>query len=303
MEYFLQQLANGLTLGGLYALIALGYTMVYGVIQLINFAHGEFFAAGGYIGVIVLSYLAGVGLFQSHPWVCLILSFILTMVYCAFLAMGVEKVAYRPLRKSSRLSVLLSALGMSIFLQNAMMLTQGVFDKPYPMEFSSGGFEFGLINISYLQIMIVTTTIVLLIALNFLVFKTRIGMAMRATAQDKVMSSLVSISSDRIISLTFALGAGLAAAAGIMVGLYYGSVNYSMGFIPGIKAFAAAVLGGIGNITGAMIGGLIIGMVEVFGAGYLSSEYKDVFAFIILIAVLYFKPTGIMGENVDDTRV
>ena len=303
MEYFIQQLINGLTLGSLYALIALGYTMVYGVIQLINFAHGEFFAAGGYMGVILLSYLTGIGLFQTNPWICLILSFGLTMGYCAFLAMGVEKVAYKPLRKSSRLSVLLSALGMSIFLQNALMITQGVFDKPYPMEFSQGGFQFGFITISYLQIVIFVLTIILLLGLNFLVFRTRIGMAMRATAQDKIMSSLVSISATRIISLTFALGAGLAAAAGIMQGLYYGSVSYTMGFIPGIKAFAAAVLGGIGNITGAMIGGIVIGMVEVMGAGYISGEYKDVFAFIILIAVLYFKPTGIMGENVDDTRV
>jgi branched-chain amino acid transport system permease protein len=225
------------------------------------------------------------------------------MVYCAFLAMGVEKVAYKPLRRQSRLAVLLSALGMSIFLQNAMMLTQGVYDKAYPSELFQGGLDFGMVTISYLQMVIVGMTIALLIGLNLLVFRTKMGMAMRATAQDKIMSSLVSISSNRIISLTFAIGSGLAAAAGIMVGLYYGSVRYDMGFLPGIKAFAAAVLGGIGNITGAMLGGLIIGMVEIFGAGYISGQYKDVFAFIILISVLYFKPTGIMGENIDDTRV
>ena len=303
MEYFIQQLINGLTLGGIYALIALGYTMVYGVIQLINFAHGEFFAAVGYVGVIILGYLAGKGIMETHPWLCLAGSFALTMAYCAFLAVGVEKVAYMPLRKQSRLAALLSALGMSIFLSNGLMLTQGVFDKPYPGELFDGGFEFGMVSISYLQIMIVSMTIVLLVVLNILVFKTKMGMAMRATAQDKTMSALVAIGSNRIISVTFAIGAGLAAAAGIMVGLYYGSVRYDMGFIPGIKAFAAAVLGGIGNITGAMIGGLIIGMVEIFGAGYISGQYKDVFAFIILIAVLYFKPTGIMGENIDDTRV
>ncbi|MEJ2039002.1 MAG: branched-chain amino acid ABC transporter permease [Desulfosarcinaceae bacterium] len=303
MEYFIQQLINGITLGGLYALIALGYTMVYGVIQLINFAHGEFFAAGGYVGVIVLSYLAGNGHLETHPFLCLAASFALTMVYCAFLAMGVEKVAYKPLRLQSRLAVLLSALGMSIFLQNALMLTQGVYDKAYPSELFQGGLEFGDVTVSYLQIMMVGMTVVLLVGLNLLVFKTKIGMAMRATAQDKIMSSLVSISANRIISLTFAIGAGLAAAAGIMVGLYYGSVRYDMGFLPGIKAFAAAVLGGIGNITGAMLGGLIIGMIEIFGAGYISGQYKDVFAFIILISVLYFKPTGIMGENIDDTRV
>jgi branched-chain amino acid transport system permease protein len=212
-------------------------------------------------------------------------------------------VAYKPLRRESRLAALLSALGMSIFLSNGLMLTQGVYDKAYPSELFQGNLQLGNITVSFLQIMIIGMTIVLLIGLNILVFRTKIGMAMRATAQDKIMSSLVSISANRIISLTFAIGAGLAAAAGIMVGLYYGSVRYDMGFLPGIKAFAAAVLGGIGNITGAMLGGVIIGMVEVFGAGYISGQYKDVFAFIILIAVLYFKPTGIMGENIDDTRV
>ena len=303
MDFFLQQLINGLTLGGIYALIALGYTMVYGIIQLINFAHGEFFAAGGYMGVILLSFLAGQGYLQTHPWMCLGGAIVLAMIFCAFLAMAVEKVAYLPLRKSSRLAALVSALGMSIFLSNGLMLTQGVYDKAYPAVFSQKGVEYGNIVISNLQIVIVLITIGLLIFLNILVYKTRIGKAMRATAQDKVMSALVGINSNRVISLTFAIGASLAAAAGIMVGLYYGSVNYTMGFVPGIKAFAAAVLGGIGNITGAMLGGLIIGMVEIFGAGYISGQYKDVFAFIILIAVLYFRPTGIMGENVDDTRV
>ncbi|XPV76661.1 MAG: branched-chain amino acid ABC transporter permease [Desulfovibrio sp.] len=300
MDIFLQQFVNGLTLGSVYALVALGYTMVYGIIQLINFAHGEFFAAGGYMGIIVISWLAGQGV---PPYICLALGLFLAMAYCALLAMGVEKVAYKPLRNSSRLSVLLSALGMSIFLQNGLMLTQGVYDKPYPIELTQGFFKLGTLTISYMQVIIVLLSTSLLMALNLLVFKTRIGKAMRATAQDKVMSALVGINSNRIISLTFAIGAMLAAAAGIMVGLYYGSVRYDMGFVLGIKAFAAAVLGGIGNITGAMIGGLVLGMIEVFAAGYISSEYKDVFAFIILIAVLYFRPTGIMGENVDDTRV
>jgi branched-chain amino acid transport system permease protein len=303
MEYFIQQLINGITLGGLYALIALGYTMVYGVIQLINFAHGEFFSAGGYVGVIVLSYLTGLGFLDTHPMLCLSAAFALAMAYTAYLAVGVEKIAYKPLRRESRLAALISALGMSIFLSNGLMLTQGVYDKAYPSELFQGSLQLDNITISYLQILIIGMTVVLLVGLNILVFRTKIGMAMRATAQDKIMSSLVSISANRIISLTFAIGAGLAAAAGIMVGLYYGSVRYDMGFLPGIKAFAAAVLGGIGNITGAMLGGVIIGMVEVFGAGYISGQYKDVFAFIILIAVLYFKPTGIMGENIDDTRV
>lgn len=305
MDYFLQQFINGLTLGGVYALVALGYTMVYGIIQLINFAHGEIFAAGGYMGVILLSFLAAHGLMETSPWLCLGFSLVLSMGYCAMLAMAVEKIAYMPLRHSSRLSVLLSALGMSIFLQNGLMLTQGVYDKAYPIGFTSGGFDIGTLHINYMQVIILGLTTVLLLALNTLVYKTRIGKAMRATAQDKVMSALVGINSNRVIAVTFAIGAALAAAAGIMVGLYYGSVRYDMGFVPGIKAFAAAVLGGIGNITGAMIGGLIIGMVEIMAAAYIphGGEYKDVFAFVILILVLYFMPTGIMGENVDDTRV
>jgi branched-chain amino acid transport system permease protein len=306
-SYFLQQLLNGLTLGGVYALIALGYTMVYGIIQLINFAHGEFFAAGGYMGVIILSFLAANGYMETHPWMCIGLAMVLTMGYCAMLAMAVEQVAYKPLRHSSRLSVLLSALGMSIFLQNGLMLTQGVYDKAYPSTANIFGnsFEVGGVTINPMQLMILAVTVVLLLLLNALVFKTRIGRAMRATAQDKIMSALVGINSDRVIRTTFAIGAGLAAAAGIMVGFYYGSVRFEMGFVPGIKAFAAAVLGGIGNITGAMIGGLIIGMVEIMAAAYIPAggEYKDVWAFLILIGVLYFRPTGIMGENVDDTRV
>ena len=303
MEVFIQQCINALTLGGLYALIALGYTMVYGVIQLINFAHGEFFAAGGYIGVLLLGVMTAMGVDGERP---VDVSRRIAAAHHALLrlsAMGVERIAYKPLRKQTRLAALISALGMSIFLSNGMMLARGPLDQPYPLEYSSGGFEFGLITINNLQIVIWVLTAVLLVALNLLVFRSRIGMAMRAVAQDKVMSALVAINTNRIIALTFAIGAGLAAAAGIMVGLYYGSVRYDMGFVPGIKAFAAAVLGGIGNITGAMIGGLIIGAVEVFGAAYISGEYKDVFAFIILIAVLYFKPTGIMGENIDDTRV
>ena len=300
VEVFLQQLVNGITLGGVYALVALGYTMVYGIIQLINFAHGEIFAAGGYMGVILISWMVAQG---YPPFFCLGVALVLAMGYCALLAMAVEKLVYKPLRSSSRLSVLLSALGMSIFLQNGLMLTQGVYDRAYPGEMVQGGFEIGGAVVSYMQVVIVGITVALLVGLNALVFKTRVGKAMRATAQDKTMSALVGINASRIISLTFAIGAALACAAGIMVGMYYGSVRYDMGFVLGVKAFSAAVLGGIGNITGAMLGGLLIGMIEVFAAGYISSEYKDVFAFIILIGVLYFMPTGIMGENVDDTRV
>jgi branched-chain amino acid transport system permease protein len=303
MDFFIQQLINAVTLGGFYALIALGYTMVYGIIQLINFAHGEFFAAGGYMGVVLLAWMNHQGYMQAHPWLCLALAMILAMAYCAALAMAVEKIAYKPLRRASKLSVLLSALGMSIFLQNGLMLTQGVYDKSYPGDFARQAVTAGNFSFSYVQIAALAITALLLVGLNRLVYRTRLGKAMRATAQDRIMATLVGISPDKIISLTFAIGAGLAAAAGILVGLYYGSVRFDMGFVPGIKAFAAAVLGGIGSITGAMLGGLIIGLTEIFAAAYISSQYKDVFAFVILIAVLYFMPNGLMGENINDTRV
>lgn len=303
MEVLFQQVINGLTLGSIYALIALGYTMVYGIIQLINFAHGEIFAAGGYIGVIVLSFMQARGVLDAHPYAGLLAAFVLAMIYCAFLAVALENIAYRPLRGASRLSLLLSALGMSIFFSNGMMLCQGVYDKAYPLFFTAGGFEIGGAIITSMQIFIIFGSVLLMVGLNLFVRRTRLGKAMRSTAQDRVMSSILGINANKTIVSTFVIGAVLAAAAGVMVGLYYGSVRFDMGFVPGIKAFAAAVLGGIGNLTGAMLGGMIIGMVEIFAAGYLASEYKDVFAFIILILVLYFRPTGIMGEQVDDTRV
>ncbi|GAB4267035.1 MAG: branched-chain amino acid ABC transporter permease [Deferrisomatales bacterium] len=304
MEIFVQQLVNGITLGAVYALIALGYTMVYGIIQLINFAHGEIFAAGGYIGVITLSFLHSRGWLEAHPTAGLLAAFALAMLYCALLAVALERVAYRPLRQASRLSLLLSALGMSIFFSNGMMLCQGVYDKAYPIHlFSTGQFRMAGAVVSYVQVYIFLGAVLLMVALNLFVNRTRLGKAMRSTAQDKTMSALLGINANRTITITFVIGAVLAAAAGVMVGLYYGSVRFDMGFIPGIKAFAAAVLGGIGNLTGAVLGGMVIGLVEVFAAGYLASEYKDVFAFIILILVLYFRPTGIMGEQVDDTRV
>jgi branched-chain amino acid transport system permease protein len=303
MDFFLQQLINAITLGGFYALIALGYTMVYGIIQLINFAHGEFFAAGGYLGVVLLAWMNAHGYMETHPWLCLALAFVLAMSYCALLAMGVEKIAYKPLRRASKLSVLLSALGMSIFLQNGLMLTQGVYDKSYPGVYAKDALTLGGFNFTYLQLIAVGTSALLMVGLNRLVYKTRLGKAMRATSQDRVMATLVGISPNRIISVTFAIGAALAGASGILVGLYYGSVRYDMGFVPGIKAFAAAVLGGIGSVTGAMLGGLIIGITEIFTAAYISSDYKDVFSFVILIAVLYFMPTGLLGENINDTRV
>ncbi|MFZ1955932.1 MAG: branched-chain amino acid ABC transporter permease, partial [Desulfobacterales bacterium] len=233
MEVFFQQIINGLTLGSIYALIALGYTMVYGIIQLINFAHGEIFTAGGYIGVIVLSFMQARGVLDTHPFLGLFLAFVLAMIYCAFLAVALETVAYRPLRRASRLSLLLSALGMSIFLSNGMMLSQGVYDKAYPHFFTSGGFEVGGVIVTSMQVFIIIGSVLLMIGLNLFVNRTRLGKAMRSTAQDRVMSAILGINANKTIVTTFVIGAALAAAAGVMVGLYYGSVRYDMGFIPG----------------------------------------------------------------------
>jgi len=293
VEFFLQQLVNGITLGGVYALVALGYTMVYGIIQLINFAHGEIYAAGGYMGVILISWLFSQG---YPPAICLGAALVLAMGYCALLAMAVEKIAYKPLRQSSRLSVLLSALGMSIFLQNGLMLTQGVYDRAYPGEMVQGGFEVGGAVVSWMQVIIVSVTIVLLLALNLLVFKTRIGKAMRATAQDKTMAQLVGVNINQVISMTFIIGSSLAAVGGVLIASHIGQINFAIGFLAGIKAFTAAVLGGIGSVPGAMLGGLFLGLSESFATGYISSDYEDVFAFTLLVVFLIFRPSGIMGK-------
>ena len=302
-SFLLQQVINALFLGSIYALIALGYTMVYGIIQLINFAHGEMFTAGAFIGIITLSILQNYGFLDSHFVLSMIVVFVMAMAYVGFLGVAIENVAYKPLRKASRLSALLSALGMSIFLSNGMMLTQGVSDRAYPQVFGMGGVHlFGAI-ITYGQIFIVIVSFLLMVGLNMFVKRTKLGKAMRATAQNKKMAGLLGIDIDKTIRTTFVIGPALGAAAGVMVGMYYGSVRFDMGFIPGIKAFAAAVLGGIGNITGAVVGGLVIGAVEVLWAAFLPSEWKDVTAFVALILVLYFKPTGIMGERITEERV
>jgi branched-chain amino acid transport system permease protein len=294
---FLQQLINGLTLGSVYALIALGYTMVYGILELINFAHGEIYMLGAYLGIIFLAFFTAIGLTSYSLSLALILTFVLSILFCSSYGFTIEKIAYKPLRNAPRLSPLISAIGVSIFLQNYVMLTQGATDKVFPNLFGAAGFEFISVRMTYLQLFIILTSIIVMIALRFFIRKTRMGKAMRAVAQDKTMASLVGINIDTIISITFIIGSGLAAVAGLMVAMYYGLVNYFIGYIAGIKAFTAAVLGGIGSIRGAMFGGILLGLVESLGASYISSEYKDAYAFVVLIIILLVKPGGLFGKT------
>jgi branched-chain amino acid transport system permease protein len=293
-----QQLINGLTLGSVYALIALGYTMVYGIIELINFAHGEIYMLGAYIGMITFGLLTALYVTSPSPGGALLLMMAGAMIYCGACGVTMERVAYRPLRSAPRLSPLISALGVSIFLQNFVMLAQGPRDKGFPHLLAGWGIDLLGGRISAIQIFILTGTVVMMVALELLVHRTKIGKAMRATAQDREMAALVGIDVNSVISVTFLIGSALAAVAGVMVGMYYGLISFSIGYIAGIKAFTAAVLGGIGNIPGAMLGGFLLGLIESLGAGYLSSEYKDVFAFAILVLVLIFRPSGLLGEDI-----
>ena len=298
MEYFLQQTINGVTLGAVYALIAIGYTMVYGIIGMINFAHGEIYMIGAFIAVITFSILGMLGI----TWVPLALVIVLTvsMVITGLYGWTVERVAYRPLRGSVRLAPLISAIGMSIFLQNYVQIAQGAKIKPLQPVIRGGitlleGDSFS-VNVSYLQMMIIAMTVVLMAGFTWLIAATPLGRAQRATEQDRVMASLLGVNTDRTISLTFVLGAVLAAVAGVMVTMYYGVVDFYIGFLAGLKAFTAAVLGGIGSLPGAMLGGLLIGLIESYWSAYFSIEYKDVAAFSILVIVLIFRPTGLLGR-------
>jgi branched-chain amino acid transport system permease protein len=292
----LQLLINGLTLGSVYALIALGYSMVYGILELINFAHGEIYMLGAYFGIIFLGFFTAMGLTARSLPLALVLTFLLSIIFCSAYGFTVEKIAYKPLRNAPRLSPLISAIGVSIFLQNYVMLTQGATDKVFPNLFGISGFHFLTVRMTYLQLFIILASLISMIGLRLFVRKTRMGKAMRAVAQDKTMAMLVGINIDTIISLTFIIGSGLAAVAGLMVAMYYGLVNYFIGYVAGIKAFTAAVLGGIGSIRGAMVGGLLLGLVESLGGSYISGEYKDAYAFVILIIVLLVKPGGLFGK-------
>ncbi|MCK9987823.1 MAG: branched-chain amino acid transport system permease protein [Azoarcus sp.] len=298
MAYALQQLINGLTLGAVYGLIAIGYTMVYGIIGMINFAHGDIFMVSAFIAVTAFTLLAAFDITSLPLAITAVL--ITAIFFTSAYGWAVERMAYRPLRGSTRLAPLISAIGMSIFLQNMVQLTQGARVKPIPPVLE-GGIELWrtadfTVQVSWTQIMIVLVTIVLMVAFTWLITQTAFGRQQRACEQDSTMTALLGINVDRTISATFMLGAALAAVAGVMVTVYYGVVDFFIGFVAGIKAFTAAVLGGIGSLPGAMLGGLIIGLIEAFWAAYLSPEYKDVATFAILILVLMFRPSGLLGR-------
>ena len=297
---FTQQLINGLALGAVYALIALGYTMVYGILQLINFAHGEVYMLGAYLGIIVLGALTYLGLPAYSLTLSLLITVLVSMAFCAAYGAAIERIAYRPLRNATKLAPLISAMGMSIFLQNIVMLTQGKEYKNLPPLLPSEGFSLFGANVSPVQVFILSASILIMIALHLFVAKTRLGKAMRATSQDRIMAGLVGIDINQVISITFMIGSALAAVAGVMVTLYYGVVHFFMGYLAGIKAFTAAVLGGIGSIPGAMLGGFMLGLIENFGASYISSVYKDAFAFLVLIIMLILRPAGLLWQEAVD---
>ncbi len=299
MAYALQQLINGVTLGMIYGLIAVGYTMVYGIIGMINFAHGDIFMIGSFLSLIALLGLSSLGI-TSVP-LALALTLIFAAAIAALYGWTVERVAYRPLRGSFRLAPLISAIGMSIVLQNFAQVSQGARVKPIEPVIR-GGFtvltaQNFAVQLSWMQILIVCTTLVVLAIFTWLVAATPLGRSMRACEQDLKMAGLLGIDTDRTISLTFVIGAALAAVAGLMFLLYYGVIDFYIGFVAGVKAFTAAVLGGIGSLPGAVLGGLAIGLIETFWSAYASIEYKDVAAFSILILVLIFMPTGLLGRS------
>ncbi len=306
MDIFLQQLINGLVLGSIYALIALGYTMVYGILELINFAHGEVTMMGAMICVAVMGALLGAG--GVPVLLVLALGVAAAIAVCMALGYSIERVAYRPLRGAPRLAPLITAIGMSIVLQNTAMLIWGKQYLTFPKLFEPQRYEWAGAHVTSLQILIVVLAVILMAALLLLVHRTRLGRAMRATAQSPELAGLMGINPNTVISFTFIIGAALGAVAGVMVSAYYGLAHYYMGFLLGLKAFTAAVLGGIGNIAGAMLGGMLLGIIESLGAGYigpltggfLGSHYQDVFAFFVLIIMLVFRPSGLLGERVGE---
>ncbi len=307
METLVQQIINGLVLGSMYALVALGYTMVYGIIGLINFAHGEVLMVGALTSWTIIGWMQS-AMPGTPGWLVLLISMIIACVVAATLNFSIEKIAYRPLRNSPRLAPLITAIGMSILLQTLAMIIWKPNYKPFPTLLSSVPYEIGGAVISFTQVLILGVTALALATLMWLVNYTRLGRAMRATAENPRVAALMGVKPDVVISATFVIGAVLAAIAGIMWAANYGTVQHTMGFLPGLKAFTAAVFGGIGNLAGAVVGGVLLGLIESLGAGYigaltggvLGSHYSDIFAFVVLIIVLTLRPSGLLGERVAD---
>ena len=302
MDILFQQIINGLVQGSVYALVALGYTMVYGILGLINFAHGEVVMIGAMIALTVLQSLLAAAV---SPALAVLISLLAAMAVCMALGYGIERIAYRPLRHAPRLAPLITAIGVSIVLQNLAMMIWGREYHAFQLPFNSASHQFGGATVNDVQVGIVIVALIIMAALMWLVHRTRLGRAMRAVAENPSAAALMGVDINRVISVTFMLGSALAAIAGFMVSANYGIVHYYMGFMLGLKAFTAAVLGGIGNLRGAMLGGVLLGLIESLGAGYigdltggfLGSNYQDVFAFFVLIAVLIFRPSGLLGEK------
>ncbi|KAA0911439.1 branched-chain amino acid ABC transporter permease [Pusillimonas sp. ANT_WB101] len=308
MDILLQQLINGVTVGSVYALVALGYTMVYGIIGLINFAHGDVVMVGAMVATTLVVTLIGGDLGGMTPWLAVVTSLLAAIPVCMALGWIAERYAYRPLRRAPRLAALITAIGVSIIIQNLAMMVWGRNYLSFPHIIEPNIFEVGGARISMLQIIIVLSATAIMAGLLLVVHRTRLGTAMRATAQNREVAGLMGVNINTVISAAFLIGSALAAVAGVMVTTYYGVAQYTMGFMLGLKAFTAAVLGGIGNLGGAMLGGLLLGIIESLGAGYIGdltngvfgSNYQDVFSFIVLILVLVFRPSGLMGERVGD---
>lgn len=294
MEFFVNLFFSGLTRGSIYALLALGYTMVYGIIQLINFAHGEIYMIGAFTALVMTSVFT----ILDMPFVAIVvLVVIISIVWSSMYGYTMDKIAYKPVRQAPRLSALISAIGMSLFLQNYVRLAQTSDFMPFPRLLPRVAIFDSIPGLTSSQFIIFLTTAIVMVILTILIKFTRIGKAMRATAQDRVMAMLAGVNVDRVIAITFVIGSATAAIGGILISSHIGQINFYIGFLAGIKAFVAAVLGGIGSIPGAVVGSFVLGLTESFGAGYISSQYEDVFAFLFLVIILIFKPSGILGRE------